>query len=57
MTSLNIRLPPAAISDWTGRCAFMDHRERDIIIRKKMLGEIADIESFVNGMKEEDFSQ
>lgn len=35
----------------------MDHKERDIIIRKKMLGEIADIESFVNGMKEEDFSQ
>lgn len=33
----------------------MEYRERDVIIRKKMLGEIADIKSFVQGMSEEDF--
>lgn len=34
----------------------MEHRERDIIIRKKILSEIADINSFIQGMNEDDFN-
>lgn len=33
----------------------MERRERDSILRKRILAEIADIESFTAGMKEEDF--
>lgn len=35
----------------------MDHRERDMVIRKKMLNEIADIESFILGMEASDFNE
>lgn len=35
----------------------MDHKERDSILCKKMLGEITDIECFVSGMSQQDFSE
>lgn len=35
----------------------MDHRERDGILCKKMLDEITDIESFVSGMSQQEFSE
>ena len=35
----------------------MDHKERDRVIRKKILSEIADIESFVLGLNQEAFSE
>ncbi len=35
----------------------MDHKEKDIIIRKKILREITDIRSFISNMNESDFAQ
>lgn len=34
----------------------MDHNDRDSVIRRKILEEISDIESFVSGMTESEFS-
>ena len=33
----------------------MEHRKRDAVLRKKMLGEIEDIMAFTSGMRAEDF--
>ena len=35
---------------------YMDYKERDSVIRRKILNEISDIESFVTGMTPEQFS-
>lgn len=35
----------------------MDHKQRDFVIRRKILNEIADIESFVSDMTPEAFSE
>lgn len=34
----------------------MEHKDRDAIIRKKILNEIVDINSFIHGMTEADFT-
>lgn len=35
----------------------MDYKERDSVIRRKILNEIADIESFITGMTQGEFSE
>lgn len=35
----------------------MDYKERDSVIRRKILNEIADIESFITGMTQVEFSE